>query len=292
MKKLEDMNLMDDFLNNAAAGYEPVSEELYRTILEVLLERSIGKIRIINQKVIAPPQPGLRGIRLDVEISEYDDNDNVVRFYDYEPHKGSKSDYDFPLYNRYRQARMDSRMMRNGDSDFRHMPELYIITITDYDIFGEKGIVYSFENRCVEYPNVQYDDRLHFIYFNTRGTHGGSTRIKNMLTYIQDSRHENVVDESTEIVDSLVSRVKCAEEVRGSYMTFGDVIDREKKESFEAGVEQGMEQGIEQGIARGFTKSISNMLDNGRTPEEIAEFTGYDLEMIMRVKNGQPAKFS
>jgi len=152
LKKLEDMNLMDDFLNNAAAGYEPVSEKLYKTILEVLLERSIGRIRIINQKVIAPPQPGLRGIRLDVEISEYDENDNVVRFYDYEPHKGSVSDYDFPLYNRYRQAKMDSRTMKSGDNEFSHIPELYIITITDYDIFGEDGTVYSFRNSCIEYP--------------------------------------------------------------------------------------------------------------------------------------------
>lgn len=57
---------------------------------------------------------------------------------------------------------------------------------------------------------------MHFIYFNTRGTQGGSTQIKNMLTYIQDSRHENVVDKTTEIVDSLVSRVKNAEEVSGA----------------------------------------------------------------------------
>lgn len=101
---------------------------------------------------------------------------------------------------------------------------------------------------------------MHFIYFNTRGTQGGSTQIKNMLTYIQDSRHENVVDKTTEIVDSLVSRVKNAEEVRGSYMTFGDVIDREKKESFEAGKTEGLELGEERGIEKGIQQGKQALL--------------------------------
>ena len=140
------------------------------------------------------------------------------------------------------------------------MPELYIITITNYDIFGAEAIVYNFENKCKEYPNIEYGDKLHFIYFNTRGTQGGSTQIKNMLTYIQDSRHENVVDKTTEIVDSLVSRVKNAEEVRGSYMTFGDVIDREKKESFEAGKTEGLELGEERGIEKGIQQGKQALL--------------------------------
>lgn len=279
MKRLEDMNLMDDFLNNAAAGYAPVGAELYKTILEVLLNRSLGEIKIINQKVIAPPEPGMRGIRLDVAISEYDDIGNTVSFYDYEPHKGQKSDYDFPAYNRFRLARIDSKMMKNGDNDFSHMPEIYIITITDYDIFDADCMVYSFSNKCEEHPDIRYNDRVHFVYFNTKGTQGGSEQIKNMLTYIQDSRCENAVDESTKHVDSLVSRVKSAEEVRENYMTFGDVIDREKKESYEQGVEQGIEQGIDQMIAQMFAK--------GRSAEEIAEFTGCSMDVITAVGKKQ-----
>ena len=133
---------------------------------------------------------------------------------------------------------MDSKMMGRGDDKFEHMPEIYIITITDYDIFAKEGIVYNFANMCLEYPDLHYEDRLHFV-------------------------------------DSLVSRVKNAEVVRGNYMTFGDVIDREKKESFEAGAEQG------------FIQSIANMPDNGKSPEEIAAFTGYNIDMIMLVKEGQ-----
>lgn len=78
-----------------------------------------------------------------------------------------------------------------------------------------------------------------------------------------------------------MSRVKSAEEVRGSYMTFGDVIDREKQESYE----QGIEQGIEQGRAQGIEHMIMQMFAMGRSVDEIADFTGYDEKVIVEVAN-------
>ncbi|MCM1126044.1 MAG: hypothetical protein NC429_06180 [Lachnospiraceae bacterium] len=93
---------------------------------------------------------------------------------------------------------------------------------------------YTIHNKCEEVPELDYDDGLKFIYFNTKGQKGGSQAIKNMLTYFQNSDSKNVVDDATRMIDSYVSRVKNLPEVEAGYMTLGDwiddIIDDAKKE--------------------------------------------------------------
>ena len=249
MKRLEDMDLIDDFLNNALANSTEYAEEAYRIILEALLGFSIGEISIINQRTFASPHPDMRGIRLDVEITERDKYGQKIRMYDYEPH--AENDLDFPKHNRFYQAKIDNKNMKSGDDDFAHMPELYVITITNFDIWGYDYMLYTFENSCREVPEIKYGDGLHFLYFNTKGSKGGSESIKNMLSYIQTSRDINVVDNSTRKLDELIDRVKDLEEVRSGYMTLGHLIDRETREAKVKAREEGLEEGREQGLAEG-----------------------------------------
>ncbi len=70
MKELKDMDLIDDFLNNALANSSEYAEDAYRIILEALFGFQIGKISIINQRTLAPAHPDMRGISLDVEVTE------------------------------------------------------------------------------------------------------------------------------------------------------------------------------------------------------------------------------
>ena len=37
-------------------------------------------------------------------------------------------------------------------------------------------------------PELKYEDGLKFLYFNTTGTNGGNQALKNLLTYIQESK--------------------------------------------------------------------------------------------------------
>ena len=39
-----------------------------------------------------------------------------------------------------------------------------------YDPFGKDYMMYRFQNRCLEFPDLDYPDRLMYIYFNTSGT--------------------------------------------------------------------------------------------------------------------------
>ncbi len=226
-KTLQELDLIDNFLSNAVASNREISEPFYRQLLSVLLGKELGKIHVQAQQFIPGGTPELRGIRMDVEITEYNEG-MVTGVYDLEPHM--KDGLDLPKHNRYYQAKIDGRYVKRGLKDFSAIPSLYVITITDYDIFGRDYMMYTVCNGCEEVPELEYDDGLKFIYFYTKGTRGGSQEIKNVLTYFQNSDSRNAVDEATRVIDSYVKRVKSLPEVEAGYMTFGDWIDSIKED--------------------------------------------------------------
>lgn len=70
-KPLEELDLIDDFLLNEVTTNREVAEPFCKTVLSVLLQKEIGKLRIVAQRTIPAPNPTMRGIRIDVEIEEY-----------------------------------------------------------------------------------------------------------------------------------------------------------------------------------------------------------------------------
>jgi len=220
-RTLQELDLIDNFPSNAIASNEEVNEPFYRLLLSALLGRELKKIRVLAQKMIPPAKPGLRGIRMDVEVTEYDEG-IVASIYNFEPHR--RDQLHLPRHNRYCQARIDGRYVRSGLKDFSKIPNLYVITITNYDLFGRDYMMYTVRNRCEEVPEMGYDDGLKLLYFYTEGTKGGQA-IKNMLTYFQDSESKNAVDEATRKIDSYVKRVKGLPEVEAGHMTLGDWVD-------------------------------------------------------------------
>ena len=230
-KTLQELNLMDDFLSNAIASNKEISEPFYRLLLSVLLGKKVKKIKVLSQQVIPAITPEHRGIRMDVEVTEYDE-EAVTNVYNVEPHL--KDSLNLPRHNRYYQAKIDGRYVKSGLKDFSRIPNLYVITITNYDLFGEDYMMYTVRNKCEEVPELEYNDGLEFIYFYTKGQKGGSQAIKNMLTYFQNSDSENVVDEATRTIDSYVAKVKSLPEMEAGYMTLGewidDIVDEAKEE--------------------------------------------------------------
>lgn len=172
---------------------------------------------------------------MDVEILEGEDQESGVNIYDLEPHL--RKDMNVPKHNRFYQAVIDSRQLASGDREFDKLPNLYIVTILNYDIFGKGYMKYCVHNHCEEVPEVDYEDGLTFLYFNTGGTRGGNEAIHALLTYLQDSRKENVVDEATDRLHRLITKVKEKPEVRLEYMKFDDIIYWEKKDSYKEGRE-------------------------------------------------------
>ena len=241
-RKLEDLNVLDDFMFSAAASDEEVGKEFCRTVLSVLLQKELGEIQITAQKTILPCTPEMRGIRMDVEVKEpLEDTLPSLNVYDVEPHL-RKEKY-FPRHNRFYQAKIDSRYIRNGERNFGNLPNLFVLTITEYDPFGKDQMIYTVSNSCREEPGLKYDDGLVFYYFNTKGKKGGTSEIRAMLKYMMESTEKNVVNEDIRNPHRCVERVKVLPEIREEFMRFEDVIAWEKEKSHEEGIEEGRKEG-------------------------------------------------
>ena len=244
-KPLEEMNVMDDFMMNALASHPTEGEKFGRTLLSVLLQKKIGKITIQSQSVFQGDNPDLRGVRLDVEILEKSDKEGdsaVCSIYDVEMQ--NREEKYLPIRSRFYQARIDSKNLESGEKNWAKLPELYVIIITSYDPFGYDYMRYTVRSRCVELPEMEYDDGLRYIYFYTKGKRGGNQEIKALLNYLQQSVIENVTDENTQSIHDSVEKIKQSAEVRGKYMTIGDIMDYNKEIGREEGLAEGQAQGI------------------------------------------------
>lgn len=231
-KKLEDMDVMDDFLMEQLAGDESFGMDFCRLIISTLLQKKVGKLRVATQKALPALTLSRRGIRMDVEIEELGeeagDEPAIMNIYDMEPHL--QKDTDIPRHNRFYQAKIDSRGMKRGDQDFSRLPNLYVLMILNFDPFGKERMVYTVRNRCEEEPELEYEDGLKFYYFYTGGTCGGNDTLRALLTYMQDSRTENVTDQITTQLHDYVNRAKMLPEVKQAYMRWEESIYYERKD--------------------------------------------------------------
>lgn len=90
-----------------------------------------------------------------------------------------------------------------------------------------------------------------------------------MLQYIETGVAS---DEATKVIDEEVIETRIKEEWREEYMltlTYRDELYVEAHE---------------EGLADGRAEVIAKMLSNGRNPEQIAEFCGYELQEVLDVQ--------
>ena len=287
-KKLEDLDVLDDFMLNAIANDPDVAEPFFQKVLSVLLEREIGEISVHAQVFVPADTPEKRGICLDVEISEQDDSPAKCRIYNVE---GQNYKENFLQKRcRFYQAKKDSKKLKRGEQDWSKLPDLYMIVITNYDPFGEGSMIYTFENVCRKYPEITYEDGLKFIYFNTSGTKDGTTAIKQLLTYLDCSKIECVTNENIAQIHNYVSDVKYSAEVKHRFMTVGEWMDRqteimraevqaEVRAEVQAEVRAEVQAEIRAEMAQ---EMVKKMLRKGNhfSYEEIAELTSLSVAEI------------
>lgn len=236
-KKFEDLDIIDDYMMNLVASDPVVGQKFSKTLVEALLQKPLGKIRVNVQCVIPGAQQKKRGIRMDVEVLEYDDIElTPVNIYDVEFNK--RTDIDIIKHNRYYQAKIDGVNLETGERDFIKLPNLFVIMVMNYDPFGYDQMLYTVHNKCDEVSELEYEDGLYFLYFNTTGTKGGNEELRKALAYIQESKEGNVTDEVTKHLHECVSAVKELPETRIAYMMLEEKIFYERRDAKEEGREE------------------------------------------------------
>lgn len=223
----EELDVLNFFMFNKLTTEEGIRENFCRCLIRNLLGKEVSKVDIQAEKIEFPDDPEKRGVRLDVVVKEFREDENVT-IYDIEPHRDREADY--PRKNRYTQAMIDKNNLASGDNNFSHLPDMYIICITNYDPFGYDRMLYTFKNSCVEEPQLLYNDGRYIMYFNTTGTKGGSESLKNFLLFLEESKESNVVDEATKEVNQYMDTIKLKRK-DGAMFTFGQYVDNVVREA-------------------------------------------------------------
>ena len=243
-KPLQELNLIDSFLFGASTEKIQDAEFIAKLIIERATNQKVNKITVIPEKELAGIDIGHHGIRMDLYVEEFE-NQRLVKVYDIEPNKYNPDE--LPMRSRYCQSLTDVKLLNAGE-EYEMLPEYISIWILPYDPFGQNRMLYTVKN-CVEnFPELIYNDGVKKLFLYVDGELGGTEELKSLLQYFSKSKTQNVTDTDLEHLHSIVENVKHNQKAGKRYMTLQDMINYEKKESFNDGVTQGREEARIEGI--------------------------------------------
>lgn len=159
----------------------------------------------------------------------------------------------------------DMQMLEKGVV-YDKLVESYVVMICLFDLYGEGRHMYTFTNRCKENPELEMGDGTTRIVLNATGTKDDiSPKLKAFLSYVAG----NVVeDEYVKKLDEAVQKARLNKKWRNEYMVI-NMRDLEHEAI---------------GAKRRDREKIAEMLQDGKTPEEIAAFCKYPMKLIEEVQ--------
>lgn len=223
-KTLEELNLLDIFLFNAMLTYPDTGEAFIRKLLETLFDRKFPHLKIHPQKTFIGLNTGLRGARLDVYIEEDGSvqihDEAIPTVYDVEPdhNKDAAQIKAFPKRARFYHAAIDRVALKSGEN-FGKLKKVYVIFICDYDPFGCDRVLYTIKNKCLEEPELPYNDDAETWVLYTRDKKGNiSKSLRQLLSYMENTNQSNAINEDLREIQLMVDQVKHDGEVSLQYM--------------------------------------------------------------------------
>ncbi len=295
-QKLEDLDVLSNFMFNAIATDKNVAKPFFRKVLKILLEKEIGDIKINAQPFIPADTPDHRGIYMDVTIKEKFNTKNKRTIYSVEAQC-----YTEPYLQkrvRFYQAKKDSKGLKRGEKNWNKLPDMYMIIITNYDPFGEDSMIYSFENTCKEFPFLTYNDGLKIIYFNVNGTKNCRKSIKQLLSYLNSSKIEMVANDDIKQLHNYVTEVKREADTMVHFVTweeYADILIRQQKDDIrKQAIEEGRAIGLEAGHAAGLEAGHAAGLEAGHAAghaEGLTEGIRLSLLSLLSDLGAIPEKF-
>lgn len=212
-KTLEELTIVDDFMFGAVMS----DPEKCKPLLEYILGVKIKKIEYPELQKTIDKRYDSKAVRLDVYVM--DDKETV---YNIEIQTTKKKN--LPKRIRYYSGIIDMDIIDKGQ-DYQALKKSYVIFICTYDPFGEERYIYTFENRCLENPDIRLGDEATKIILNTEGKAGDiSEELKDILRFMAGDVPKT---EYAKDLEQAVDEVKKSEKWRREYMTLM-MRDREK----------------------------------------------------------------
>ena len=280
MKKYEELCFVDDFMFCKVLTANP---DLCRRLLSVLLGRKVKKVIIHGAQQAVAVAAGAKSIRMDVYLE--DDAENV-----YDIEMQTTAGRHLPLRLRYYQAMLDLNHLESGE-DYARLPHTVIIFICTFDFFKKQLPVYTFENRCVQEPELALGDRAEKIFINPESRREGVDReLDAFLDYLQGKKtEEGLVGELEREVEKARKRKNWEVE----YMTWQAYQMDARREGREEGLEEGRKEGRREGRKEGqeegetrLGKLISILLAQGKFEDARLVSTDTEARAMLYQKYG------
>ena len=247
MTEFKDLTISNNFM--FAAVMEDT--ENCRGLLEMVLEFPIARIEVSTEKSIIH-HPQYHGVRLDV-YAKGDDNTR----YNIEMQVLRNSN--LPKRSRYYHSQLDMDIISTG-TDYKEIPDTYVIFICDFDPFGFGKYKYTFDMICTE-TGEMLDDGARTIFLSTRWSDDSEVLegLRKFLRYVAADIKTSTEDFDDDYVRSLqksVLRIKSDREMGERYMLLKELLSDERAE----------------GIARGRAISIIELLSElGEVSTELSD---------------------
>ena len=254
-RPLQELNFIDSFLFGASTEKIQDAEFIAKLIIERATNEKVDKITVVSEKELTGIDVQHHGIRMDLYVEEYE-NKRVAKVYDIEPNKYNPDE--LPMRSRYCQSLTDVKLLNTGDV-YENLPDYISIWILPYDPFGKNQMLYTVKNCVEEFPELVYNDGVKKLFLYVGGELGGTEKLKSLLQYFSAYNPGNVTDTDLEHLHSIVENTKRNQKVGKRYMTLQDMIDYEKKESFDEGRKEGIFAFV--GLAKELNLSAEQILE-------------------------------
>ena len=282
-RSIGELDLIEDFLFTEASADKEASEILMRLIIERATNIKVGKLVIETQKTMNGVDTDCHGIRLDVSVQEVTEEEGkTIQLFDIEPNNIKK--VHLPKRSRFYQALTDVRLLETG-VDYARLPDMWTIWILPYDPFKRDYMLYSVKNRVEECEEIEYNDGVRKLFLYTKGKKGGTEALKNLLTYLQNSKEENAVDEELRRLHSNVERLKCSKEIGVKYMQMQEVIKYQVEEEVEeiiAEITPKLTEQITQQVTQQVTQEVTQQVTQEVTQQVTQEVTQEVTQQVTR----------
>ena len=240
-RRLEELNLLDNFLFGTMVTHPDYGEAFSRHLLRLILNREIGKLKVVSQSVYFGSDPDQHGAILDAYLEE-EDGEGETAVYDVEAEKDDheKAVKAIPKRMRFYRVKLDGRGLKAGE-EYGKLRKLIMIMITPFDPFGLGRMRYTVRNACLEVPEMPYDDGATMIFLNTKGNPDDeSEELCQFLRYAECSTPKNAITDELWNLHQMVDSVKHDEEVSVRYMRLWESEESIRRKALEEG--QAMER--------------------------------------------------
>lgn len=258
-KTIDELNLDDDFLFAKVMS----DKEVCKKVIEKILGIQIKYIEMPTEQKVIDILLDSKAVRLDIYV-----NDDKGTIYNVEMQKGKRKN--LAKRSRYYQGSIDLDWISKGE-DYNQLKKSFVIFICTFDPFDKGRHIYTFENRCIEDPEIVLGDETTKVFLNTKGTlEDADKEMLEFLYYIEHTNNEVASQSTSELIKVLNEKVNTIKDDKSVEVEWMTLLERDR-EKFQEGVEQTK---IE------VAKALLDVLED----DIIAVKTGLPLEEIKRLR--------